>query len=279
MTKREKPRAPLNDTIIAAVAQLVDDSQADRRDPSHSDIAFEINRAGLDAGDPVSQKQTVGKAKRVRSTLSFGLEYEQDAAEVFVAALISLIRGKGGFRAGASNYVGADAIASAKDAFRTEGFVLSDDGELYPMNIDAFTGIELTAALAAYARRAVRGSEDAALVVGTSKDLLEATAAHIISERYGTYPQHAHFPMLLGQAFDVLGLATVGPSQKLEAPMRRAERALYESGCSVNAMRNKEGSGHGRPWNSTVSDIDARTAIQTMGVIAAHLLSVHKAKP
>ncbi len=41
------PIAPLSDAIIVAISQLVDDAQADHRDPSHSDLDFEIKRAGL----------------------------------------------------------------------------------------------------------------------------------------------------------------------------------------------------------------------------------------
>lgn len=64
---------PLNDTIMVAVAQLVDDAQTEqRRDPSHSDLDFLIGRAELKAGDPKAQGYTVGKAKRVRAVLSWG---------------------------------------------------------------------------------------------------------------------------------------------------------------------------------------------------------------
>jgi hypothetical protein len=60
---------PLNDTIIVAVSRLVDDAQAETREPSHSDIEYEIKRANLLLGDPKAQGQLVGKAKRVRATL------------------------------------------------------------------------------------------------------------------------------------------------------------------------------------------------------------------
>jgi hypothetical protein len=51
MSKAKNPTAPINDAIIVAVAQLVDDAQTERRDPSHSDLEFQIRRAGLLAGD------------------------------------------------------------------------------------------------------------------------------------------------------------------------------------------------------------------------------------
>lgn len=207
-TKDQRPRAPVNDSIIIAVSRLVDDAQAETREPSHSDLEFQIARASLTAGDPKAQGQTVGKAKRVRGTLSWALENAPDSAEVLVAALIALLRGKGGFRKGSPNYVGEDAIADAIDAFRGEGYELSAEGELHPTNLDTLDGTPLSDALEAYVRRARRGSEDAALLVGVGKDLLEATAAHVISMRFGQYPQQANFPTLLGQAFIAVGMAT-----------------------------------------------------------------------
>lgn len=131
-----------------------------------------------------------------------------------------------------------------------------------------------------YVRRARRGSEDAALLVGTGKDLLEATAAYVIFERFGTYPQQANFPTLLGQAFTALNLATSQtPIQSGEPAQRRLQRGFYEAGCAVNALRNKQGSGHGRPWLPNVTNEEALAAIQLIGVISGFLLAAHKATP
>jgi len=151
----------------------------------------------------------------VRAVLSWGIDNAPDKAEAFVFALIGLLRGKGGFRSGSSNYAGDDAIFEAREAFRLEGYVLSDEGELYASTLDNLSGVQLTAALEAYVRRAQRGSEDGALLVGTGKDLLEATASHIITEKYGHYSNQANFPTLLGQAFTALGLATRKRRQRL----------------------------------------------------------------
>lgn len=278
--KDKRQRAPVSDAIIIAVARLVDDAQSETRAPSHSDIEFQITRAGLTIGDPKSQGQIVGKAKRVRGVLSWALEHAPNNAEVFVAALIAVIRAQGGFRKNSPNFVGEDALTDAISSFRAEGYVLSGEGELYPLSIDTLTGPGLTDALEAYVRRARRGSEDAALLIGTSKDLLEATAAHVISERFGTYPQQANFPTLLGQAFTILGLATPQtPVQSGDSPQRRLERSLYEAGCSINALRNKQGIGHGRPWLPSVTDHEARASVQLIGIISGFLIAAHKTKP
>jgi hypothetical protein len=273
-------KAPLNDAIMIAVARLVEDAQSGTGEPSHSDIEFQINRAGLGPGDPKNQGQTVGKAKRVRAVLYWGLENLPDKAESFVAALIALVRGKGGFRTGSPNFIGEEAILDAREAFRSEGYTLSEDGDLFPSTLDSLSGVTMTTALEAYVRRAQRGSEDGALLVGTGKDLLEATATHVITEKFGYYSQQANFPTLLGQAFTGLGLATPQtPAHPGESPQRRMERSLYESGCAVNALRNKSGTGHGRPFLPALSDDEARAAVQLMGIIAGLLLRALKNNP
>ena len=53
--------APLTESTIFALSQLVDDAQSGTREPSHSDLSFEVDRAQLTAGDPYTQGQTVGK--------------------------------------------------------------------------------------------------------------------------------------------------------------------------------------------------------------------------
>lgn len=267
---------PLNDAIIVVMARLVDDAQTERRDPSHSNLEFHIERAGLTAGDPKSQGQTVGKAKRVRSTLSWALEHNYKAGGVLVISLLDSIRGLGGFRIDSPNYVGKDAIENAIEVFGTEGYELSLDGELRPKLLDNLSGRDLTQALNAYIRRAKKGAEDAALVTGTSKDLLEAVAAHILQERYGNYSSGSNFPTLLGQAFTTLNLATPQtPTETGEPPQRRIERAMYELACGINQLRNKQGTGHGRPWLPNITDAEARTSTELMGVIAEYLLRHH----
>ena len=82
--------APLNDAIIVALAQLVDDAQSERRDPSHWDIESVIKRHCLLPGDPNSNGQTVGKAKRVRAVLGWAMETSAEAGSAFVASFVAL---------------------------------------------------------------------------------------------------------------------------------------------------------------------------------------------
>ena len=271
--------APLSDSVIFAIARLVDDAQTETREPSHSDLEFQIGRARLAAGDPKAKGQLVGKAKRIRGVLNWALENDPSNGEALIESLLSFLRASGGFRPGSPNFVGADPITNAIAAFRSEGFTLTPDGELQPQLLENLSGIELSAALESYIRRAKRGVQDAALLSGTSKDLLEATAAHILVERNGNYPQSANFEGLLGMAFVAVDLVTPQhPVQPGEGPQRRTERAMFTLACGVNAMRNKLGTGHGRPWLTDITDTEARAAVQFMGTIAEWLLHAHARK-
>jgi hypothetical protein len=210
----------------------------------------------------------------VRGVLGWALEHEPLRGGAFAYSYIALIRGHGGFRSGSSNYVGQQAIENCTAAFNSEGMTLGTDGDLRPKVLDALSGAALTAALNAYARRAKRGVEDAALQVGTGKDLLEAVAAHVVQEKYGVAPKGSNFPTLLGQAFVAMGLATpADPVVPGGPPGKRIERALYELACGINQLRNKEGTGHGRPWLPSVTERDSRTAIESAGLIAEFLLA------
>jgi hypothetical protein len=208
--------------------------------------------------------------------LSWALEHNPEAASEFVYSLIALVRGHGGFRESSPNFVGKHAIANAISAFDSEGYELLSDGQLRPKLLDNLSGTLVTEALNAYIRRAKRGAGDSALVTGTGKDLLEAVAAHILQQKYNGYSQTSNFPTLLGQAFVALGLATPqDPVQTGEAPSKRIERAMFELACGINQLRNKEGSGHGRPWLANVTESEATMAIETMGVIAERMLRLH----
>jgi len=263
----------LSDTLITVLARLVDDGQAEtKREPTHSTLTFHFQQAKVLPGDPAQAGQTVGKAKRVRAVLSWAMEHSPAAGGRLSAALVGVIRGSGGFRSPSPNYVGQEAITDAIEAFKSEGYVLTPDGELQPLLLDSLSGRELSAALAAYVRRAKRGALDAALVTGTGKDLLEATAKHVLVVKFSTEPTITNFPTLLAQAFMALNL----PIDKAQAkvPQERVDAALYDLGCAVNALRNTQGSGHGRPFPATVTDVEARTAVEGMGVVAERLLGL-----
>lgn len=266
-------RIPINDTTIYALARLVDDAQKERRDPSHSDIEFQIDKHGLQEADPNRAGPPVGKAKRIRSILNWAIDNDLSKAECFSAGIISTIRASGGFRESSPNFVGTDSILDLSEVLKGVGIVLGEDGSLSVVALETLSGKNLTVALRSYVNRAKKGVEDAALLVGTSKDLMEATAAHVLQELLGKYPTTVNFPTLLGQAFVALEMKTPEhPAEDTEHPRGRLERAMYEMACSINMLRNKEGSGHGRLWLPDLERYEAITAIEYMGILSELLL-------
>jgi hypothetical protein len=267
-------KLPLNDFVIVAMAKLVDDSQSETREPSHNDIEYSFERAGLLDCDPKRSGKAVGKSKRVRAVLSWALENDINAGENLVYLLLSLVTSYGGFRPSSKNYVGDEPITNLREVFRNEGYYLSTDGIINKIILENLDSIEKNNVLRAYARRAIKGVADAALVTGTSKDLMEAVAAFIVEQIWGSYSQHDNFPTLIGQAFTALGLSTsYSGVQQDEPAFKRVERALFELACAINKLRNKEGTGHGRPFQSNVSNTEAKLAIESIGLISEFLLS------
>ncbi|CAM3287003.1 abortive infection family protein [Filibacter tadaridae] len=271
-------RVPLTDDIIISLSGLIDDSQVKlKREPSHYDLSFFIDKVALSDADPKNNGKSVGKAKRIKAVLYWALENNIESGEELIHTIISNVRAVGGFRENTKNFTGSEAIESLRIALKYEGLILTLDGEVHPITLENLSARETTQALKSYIRRAQRGGEDAALVAGTGKDLMEATAAHILQEKTGSYPAQKNFPTLLGQAFTVLHLATpFEKPQKSEPAMMKFERSLYELACSVNMIRNKEGTGHGRPFKSNLTKIDSVAAVESIGLIAEYMLNKYE---
>lgn len=265
---------PINEAILMAVSKMIDDSQTEaKREPSHSDLDFLFSQFGLSHADPRAQGQIVGKFKRVRGVLYWALENDIPTGEKVTKRLIEVIRGYGGFREESPNFVGKDALNNAIEAFKSEGYLLTLNGEIQPAVLENLSDREMTEALQAYVRRAKKGSRDAALLAGTGKDLLEAVAKHVLNVKWGQVSTNHNFPFLLGQAFTALDMATTQARVEAnETFISRYERVLYDLGCAVNAIRNKEGTGHGRPFLPSISQAEASNVIQAIGLVAEYML-------
>jgi hypothetical protein len=271
---------PLDDAVAIAVAQLFADDPVNRRDleakprdPSHRTLTECFDRVGLLAADIKA-----GKEKRVRAVLDWAIDNDPEPGRRLVGLLVATLKGSGGFRHDSPNFSGDEAVRNARVVFQAEGWLLASDGALEPSAVgEDLAGPNVTAVLATYARRAAHGSEDDALVIGTSKDLVEATAAHVLVERWGSYPTSGAFEYLLGQAFVAVGLAVPTDKETSGEPARKKlERAMFQAAIGINRLRNRAGTGHGRPFQAEVSTVDARIAVRTMGSVAELLLDALK---
>ncbi len=212
--------------------------------------------------------------KRVRYVISSSYEIVPEKAELFAYGLISVIRANGGFRKESTNYVGKEEIDNLSNLLKAKGILLGIDGSLSRVMLDGLSIEETTDALRNYTMRAKKGFEDSALIVGTSKDLMEAVAAHVLLVKFGTYASTANFSTLLGQAFISLGMATSHDEKiKGEHPRKEIERNLFNIACSINRLRNKQGTGHGRPWIPDLTNEESVEAIQLIGIISENMLN------
>jgi hypothetical protein len=200
----------LNETIVQAVARLVDDAGA-TREPSHSDLESLFNRSGLAGGDPhLDPAVRVGKQKRVRSTLQWAMGNDEAAGVRGITSLIATVRGFGGFRPESPHFCGADCISTCIDAFEGEAIELTSDGLLRVRNLAGLSGRPLSNAIRPYVNRAQKGFLDSVLLAGTDKDLIEATAAHVLTERYGALT----FPPSWARRFTPWGWRHSDPSKR-----------------------------------------------------------------
>lgn len=261
----------ISDEVAGALARFFD-----QIGPSHDDLDRLFARAGVMNADPKRGSPTpVGKMKRVRGVLYWASDNDSEAGSDLVRSLVEAVRSVGGFRPGSHNCPGGDAVIALQEAFSNVGYELDSNGVLRARVLDGLEGEDLTEALWSYVRRARSGSADGALLLGTAKDLTEATARHVLVERTGAYPTGANFQATLWQAFERLGLArpdvqTLGVSGT--DPWESIEEALFLLACAVNRYRNAEGAGHGRPHPSIATTAQGRIAAESAALVAEILL-------
>ena len=267
----------LSDELTILLPRFVD-----QRGPSHDELSRLIKRAGLTDADPRGDDPNAGKVKRVRAVLAHAIDREPSNGEIFVKMFVEQVRACGAFRPGSPDCPGEETIAALQASFRHHGFDLDPEGHLRPRLLENLQGTELTEALSAYVRRAQTGASDAELVIGTAKNLEEATVRHVLKELTGEYPtsgRAASFPMVLYDAFTALNLA-VSTQQLDKDPYKALQQALFLLACAVNRLRNDRGDGHGRPEPSVATLLESRLSSQSAGLMCELLLSAlrHRTK-
>lgn len=269
--------------IIVAVAEMIDDSsargqrdvapdKARHRPPSHNDLTNLFDRHNLKNFDPRESGESVGKAKRLRAVLTAARENSlEERGGLCITELIGQIKGVGGFIPGHHHYVGEKAIQTMDNALRDEGFQLMPNGDMLQLNLDPLQGRDLTEALRGYIRRAIHGDQDAALAVGNSKDLLEATIKHCLDESNISYKEKESFPNLITTLFSCWEVSNILPPDQDFVNMKRL---IVDMACAVNFLRNKKGTGHGRPQLAELTLQQAKFTVQVSGVITEFMLDL-----
>ena len=269
----------VSDEVTAALARFFDGGLG----PSHDELTRLIDRAGLGAVDPRRDDPVAGKTKRVRAVLWYASENDGEAGDKLIPALIGALRASGSFRPNEPNYVSSSVVTALQSALDAVGYQLTDDGLLRPKSMEGLEGAALTAALGVYVRRARTAGDDAALEIGSAKELCEATARHVLVERGGSYPTHGNFLTTLWQAYDALELAR--PTDEVTKAVltgdawSNVEQAAFLLACAINRFRNEEGTGHGRPHECLASEEQSRIAAEGSALVSELLLDALSGMP
>jgi len=63
------------------------------------------------------------------------------------------------------------------------------------------------------------------------------------------------------------------PNEPNEPAIKDYERSLFHMATSINHVRNKEGTGHGKLCITALSSYEAHSIIESVGIIAEFLLN------
>jgi Abortive infection C-terminus len=266
------PQALLTRDVSAALARFFTGGPG----PTHSELDEIFAATGMTAVDPKRTDPNATKEVRVRAVLSEAMHADSATGMELVELLLARMRVRGSFDPSSDHFPvdGQAVIASAQRAFRNAGWMLDDDGHLAPEILTDLDHHLQRQAIEASIDRIRRSPNDAALLIGTAKELLETISRYVLEEVGQPARDGADFGELLHLARERLGLLPQSVSQG--DPAARTVREVYDGlwkvAKAVNELRNVEGTGHGRTRLPTVSSETARAIVQAAALLGALLL-------
>lgn len=263
--------APVSQDIAGALAQYFFNGAG----PSHSKLTTVFLRAGLgDVAPNPTGKSTEGPNKESRVQLTVMAAVRQPTrARALVDGLLSALRICGSFDKTRAAFDG-EAFTTLARAFARQGWTLTPDGELMAIGeIDLQTGGR--DALDEQIARLRRNTDDPGALIGSTKDLMEATAKFILDELSVPYGEKASFDELWHHVRDRLGILPVQVAQ--DVPGAKCIKAIVQSAWTiveqVNVLRNLQGTGHGRTLPTGVSPEQALLVVREACSVAEFALA------
>lgn len=214
--------------------------------PSHSELSAIFASAGYADDDPYDPAtSTPNKEQRVVTVTRAAIR-RPDGARGLVDGLAERLRLRGTFDADGvnSDLINAKHLARA---LSKAGWSLTDDGYIQPLgSIDLTTGGRTS--LDEQLERIRRSPDDPGILLGSSKDLLEAAAKFVLHEvgvEIGSSPSFGHLQYL---ARDRLKLNPQDVDQTLPGAVhiRAVLQASVKIAEEINNLRALQGVGHGR---------------------------------
>ncbi|MPZ47725.1 MAG: hypothetical protein GEU75_00135 [Dehalococcoidia bacterium] len=259
---------PVSEEIASSLARFF----SVQGSPSHREISEIFERAELDAFDPAEGAQNIGKERRVRAVLETS-QHPSERSRQCVLQLLASLRSAGSFESSSSSYAGAESVGSAKRAFKNAGWALDDDGRLGPLVLAEIETAERRPAIELQIDRMRNGSSDAALLIGTAKELLESTARYVLEELGQEIRDNIDFDSLLYLARDRLDIHPARYKDPSEKTLQQIFQSLWSVAETVNQLRREAGTGHGGTDPSTIPSYAARSVVQAAGVMAQLMIT------
>lgn len=268
--------SPVNDEVAASLGAFCRGGYG----PTHTALSAVFKRCGYGDAVPysaISREMQPNKEVRVTETLAAAARETSRSLEL-VTALLGLYKAQGFFRradAPEEEAARRNFVDGAKQAFSRIDWELSDSGDLRPASIGSVVSIQGRPAIEAQLKRLRESTLDAALLIGTSKELLESAAKYVLEAFSVPYRSAADFDELWHHARDRLGLL---PTQvDMSAPGANEVREILQSAWTIvrttNQIRNIEGTGHGRTLPTVMTPEMALLVVRESCSVAELVLS------
>lgn len=237
---------------------------------THTKLTAAFVASGFGDAAPYDEvTRTPNKEVRVRRTIEAAVRRPTRARQL-IDALLRDLRAGGHFDDGS---IAHDDLRRVQIAFRKQGWTLSDAGDLTEVSVNLDTGGR--PALNEQLHRLQRADDDPALALGSAKDLLEAVAKFVLSELDWPIEKNADFGQLWYFARERLHIL---PQQvAADTPGANHIRAVLQNAWmiaeQVNALRNLQGTGHGRTLPTGVTAELARLVVREACSVAEFTLS------
>ena len=236
--------------------------------PTHGELTDVFDMFGLQPEEG-NKRDRVSEAVKSADT--------NDIAPL-VIELVDLLRAASVFSPESMWAASEDHVARLREALLPFGLRLDDGGRIkitQGLVADAATLPDEPALREHVQRMQLALQEgDTALLIGSSKELLETTAKVVLA-RAGE-PEPSKFPALVGRALEVLKLHPKSEAtlrEDLVEPVRKILGGVLQIALGVNELRNERGTGHGKVEPAlTLGDRHARLAAGASVVVATLML-------
>lgn len=260
--------APVDGEVAAAIAKFFYGGAG----PTHAAVSRVLTSNGY-SDDYHYQTGGAGPNKEQRVLAGFGSARRRPLrARAFMDDILGLLRLDGliGDAEGQS-----DDEKRLRAALGRIGWYLSEQGELR-----AFAGVDVNTggrkALDEQLDRLRRSTADPALLIGTAKDLLESVAKFVLEETGFPNTSKMDFGGLWHLARERLGIhpKQVDPDIAGFEAVRSIHQSTWNIAEQVNALRNLQGTGHGRTLPTGITEELAILVVREACSVAEYVLTL-----